>query len=55
VLPKFSIFESNTCHLFSFVQPQSAGSNNPTTASPTVDPVNPSPQFGRPHLQSSPQ
>jgi hypothetical protein len=54
VLPKFSIFESNTCHLFSFVQPPSAGSNNPANASPTDDPVNPSPHSGRPPLQSSP-
>ena len=55
-------FESNTCNLFSFVQPPSTGSNNPATVSPAADRVNPSPQsgpspqFGGPHLQSpSPQ
>jgi hypothetical protein len=47
-------FESNTCNLFAFVQPPSAGSNNPATVSPAADPVNPSPQSGRPHLQSLP-
>ena len=36
-------FESNTCNLFSFVQPPSAGSNNPATVSPAADRVNPSP------------
>ena len=51
-------FESNTCNLFSFVQPPSAGSNNPATVSPAADRVNhspqfgPSPQSGGPHLQS---
>jgi hypothetical protein len=39
-------FESNTCNLFSFVQPLSAGSNNPATVSPAADHVNPSPQSG---------
>ena len=36
-------FESNICNLFSFVQPPSAGSNNPATVSPVADRVNPSP------------
>ena len=55
-------FESNTCNLFSFVQPPSAGSNNPASVSPAADHVNPSPQSGPsplsrgPHLQfPSPQ
>jgi hypothetical protein len=39
-------FESNTCNLFSFLQLPSVGSNNPVTASPVVDRINPSPQSG---------
>jgi hypothetical protein len=54
-------FESNTCNFFSFVQPLSAGSNNPATVSPAANRVNPmlesdpSPQSRGPHLQSPPQ
>jgi len=34
-------FESNTCNLFSSVQPPSAGSNNSATVSPAADHINP--------------
>ena len=54
VLPKFSIL-SITLAISSFVQPPSAGSNNPTTTSPAVDPGNPSPQSGPSLLSRCPQ
>ena len=47
-------FESNTCNLFSFVQPPSAGSNNPASVSPAADHVNPSPQSGPSPLSRGP-
>jgi hypothetical protein len=45
VLPKFLIL-SLTHAISSFVQPPSAGSNNPAVVSLRADPVNPTPQFG---------
>jgi hypothetical protein len=45
VLPKFSIL-SLTHAISYFVQPPSAGSNNPAIVSPRADPVNPTPQSG---------
>ena len=52
-MQKISIL-SLTCYLLSFVQPPSAGSHNPDLVSPSSNPVNPSPQSGRPQLEYLP-